>query len=197
MEDRQPYSDLELFARIAAGDEDAFRLIFHKYNQKLYPFIFSMLKSDADTKEILQETFLKLWLRQGTLSGIEKPEAWLHTLASNATFDLLRTQARYALRLKNLQPAEEAVDSMIDELDAKFTSAMISEAVENLPSRQRLVFRMSRIDGMNRREIARELEVSENTVRNQMVTALNFIQDYLTRKGAIYVPVLILLLAEF
>ena len=196
MEENKLYSDQALFELIATGNEDAFRLIFHEYNKKLYPFIFSIVRSESDAKEIIQEVFLKLWLQRATLPSIEKPAAWLHTITSNATYDFLRVQARYVLRLKKIPQTAGSGNFVTDQLDAKFTQAMIAEAMEQLPFKRRQVFRMARMEGMSRREIARVFNVSENTVRNQLASAMESIQDYLTQKGVLYLPVLILLLKD-
>jgi RNA polymerase sigma-70 factor (family 1) len=194
LEASQSHTDHELFYLIAEGNEDAFRMIFHKYNRKLYPFIFAMVKSETDAKEVLQEVFLKLWLQRESLTTIDNPGAWLHTVANNATYDLLRAQSRYALRIKNSPQPGAAADTTMEELDAKFTKALIDEAVEQLPAKRRQVFTMARMEGMTRREIALELNISENTVRNQLAAAMDSVQDYLSQKGVLLAPFLIFLL---
>lgn len=156
-----------------------------------------MVKSESDAKEIIQEVFLKLWLQRETLPFIEKPAAWLNTLASNATYDLLRIKARHALGLKRIPQIEGSGNIVVDQLDAKFTHAIIVEAMEQLPFKRRQIFRMARVDRMSRREIARELNISENTVRNQLASAMKFIQDYLVQKGVFYVLALTLLLKDY
>jgi RNA polymerase sigma-70 factor (ECF subfamily) len=155
-----------------------------------------MVKSESDAKEIIQEVFMKLWLKRESLTAIEIPGAWLHTLTSHAAYDFLRTQARYSLRLQKLPKVEDGADIVIDQLDARFTQAVINEAVEQLPFKRREVFRMARIEGKSRREIATELNISENTVRNQLVSAVESVREYLTQKGALYMPVLIFLLKD-
>jgi len=196
LKENKPYNDNTLFALIEAGNEKAFRQIFHEYNKKLYPFVFSMVKSDSDAKEIIQEVFLDLWLHRGNLSSIEKPGAWLHTITANSTYDFLHSKSRYALRLKKMPQPDESADIVMNELDARFTQSLINEAVERLPFKRRQVFRMARIDGMTRKEIARELNISENTVRNQLVRAMSSVQEYLFQKGALYLPAIILLLRD-
>ena len=191
------HTDRDLFARIAGGDEDAFETVFHSYNKTLFTFILSLVKVDADAREIIQEVFLKLWLKRETLSEIDNPGGWLYTVAANTAYNFLKKEARYALRLKAVGEGNQMPLSDIHEaFDTRDVLAMIEEAVEKLPQRRRQVFRMSRMEGHSRKEIAEELGISENTVRNQLADSVKFIQDYIRKNGPLYLPA-ILILADF
>lgn len=188
------YTDHQLFAAIANGDEDAFRKIFHAYNKALFPFVLSVVKSESDAREVMQNVFLKLWLNRDKLKEIENPGGWLHTIASNACLDHLRKQATYEQHLtkaKTLQPLSD--DDTTLQIDAREVKRALNEAVEQLPIRRREIFQLSKIDGLSRKEIAEQLNISENTVRNQLAEAVSFVQDYLRSKN-IMVPVVILML---
>lgn len=187
-----------LFAAIAAGDEAAFREVFHTYNSRLFPFIFSLVKSEADAREIIQEVFLKVWLSRDTLREIVNPGGWLHTVASNAVYDWLRRRARYELSLKNML-AENAADheDPLLRLDSRYFQELIEEAVRKLPERRQQIFRLSKIEGYTRREIADQMNISENTVRNQLAEAIDFIRQHLRGRASCYMPAIFLLLDIF
>jgi RNA polymerase sigma-70 factor (family 1) len=185
-----------LFARIAEGDEGAFQTVFHNYNRTLFPFILSLVKIEADAKEIIQEVFLKLWLKRESLTEIDNPGGWLYTLASNSAYDHLRKEARYARRLQTAEVAESSLEDIHEQFDTKEIKALITEAVEHLPLRRRQVFQLSRFEGYSRKEIAETLNLSENTVRNHLADAVGFIQDYIKKNGPLYLPA-ILIFAEF
>ena len=191
------HNDKDMFARIAVGDEDAFQTIFHAYNRTLHPFILSLVKNETDAKEIIQEVFLKLWLKRETLPEIDNPGGWLYTVAANAAYSYLRKEARYATRLKSVaDTTDQSLEDIHESFDTKEVKALIAEAVDKLPLRRRQVFQMSRFDGFSRKEIAEKLEISENTVRNQLAEAVDFIQDYIRKNGPLYLPA-ILILADF
>ncbi len=185
-----PESDRILFRRISEGDEDAFREIFHSYRRTLYPVILSLVKTEADAKEILQETFLKLWLKRETLPTIDNPGGWLYSVASTEALMHLRKESRYAKHLKKV-PADSDLTDIHEQFDSKEVKALIAEAVEKLPARRRQVFQMSRLEGYSRKEIAETLNISENTVRNQLTDAVEFIRDYITKNKSLYLPALL------
>ncbi len=181
--------ELRLFKQIADGNEMAFSTVFHKYNSRLFTVVLNITKSEPEAEEIIQNVFLKLWLNRSTLTEIEKPSAWLYRVASNLALSFLRAKAVQMRHEKNLflhQPS--AQDEIPLELEAKELKAFVSQAVENLPPGRREIYKLSRQQGLNRVEIARQLGITESTVKNQLGSALKFIQQYISQKQGIYLP---------
>jgi RNA polymerase sigma-70 factor (family 1) len=189
--------DQQLFLRISEGDENAFREIFNNYNRRLYPFILSLTKSEPDAREIVQEVFLKLWLSRDRLPEIENPGGWLHAMAANAAYDHLRKTARYELRLAGFENMQgDSNDEFWKEVEAKEAKELLKQAVSKLPLRRRLIFQLSKMEGFSRREIAEQLKISENTVRNQLAEAMEFVQEYLKGNGMVLIPLSILMIVQ-
>jgi RNA polymerase sigma-70 factor (ECF subfamily) len=116
---------------------------------------------------------------------------------AHTTSNHIRSQLRYELRNKKLIDSNrEEADDILEQLDARFAQSLIDEAVVQLPAKRKQVFLMSRREGLSRQEIATKLDISENTVRNQLSEATAFIQDYLRRKGAFIIPAILLLLTD-
>ena len=191
------HTDTELFALIAKGDETAFRQVFHQYNKRLFPFVLSLVKSSADAKEVMQDVFIKLWLHREKLEEVENPGGWLHTITTNATYDFLRNQARYELRLsefQNLQASQSQLEIVHQNTETTATQDLVQAAIKELPLRRRKVFQLIKLEGYSRKEVAELLDISENTVRNQLSEAMSFVEDYLTRNHIVLsVPLSILL----
>ena len=108
----------------------------------------------------------------------------------------LRKEARYTQRVQKAGVIADAtgaasMDDIHAGFDTKEVKALIAEAVEKLPARRREVFRMSRLEGYSRKEIAETLGISENTVRNQLGEAVEFIRDYITKHKSLYLPALL------
>ncbi len=188
-------ADRFLFQKIAASDEQAFGSIFDKYTAILYPYILDLVKIEADAKEIIQEVFLKVWLKRDTLTDIENPGGWLYTVASNEAYAHFKKEARYTRRLRKVAAGESAdvnLGDIHEQFDSREVKTLIAEAVKQLPIRRRQVFQMSRLEGYSRKEIAETLGISENTVRNQLADAVEFIQDYIIKNRSLYLPTLLL-----
>ena len=190
-------SDRLLFQKIAASDEAAFERIFDKYTAILYPYLLDLVKIEADAREIMQEVFLKVWLKRDTLAAIENPGGWLYTVAANEARIHFRKESRYARRLQKVAADDPAqYETNLADIHEKFDSqevrSLIAEAVQRLPTRRRQVFQMARLEGYSRKEIAETLSISENTVRNQLAEAVEFIQDYIVKNRALYLPALLI-----
>ncbi len=187
-------SDRILFQKIAASDEQAFERTFDKYTAILYPYILDLVRVEADAKEIIQEVFLKVWLKRDTLPQIENPGGWLYTVVSNEAYAHFKKEARYAKRLQKVaasDPADLNLRDIHEQFDSREVKTLIAEAVKQLPIRRRQVFQMSRLDGYSRKEIAETLGISENTVRNQLAVAVEFIQDFIIKNRSLYLPALL------
>ena len=187
------YDDKELFLQIANGDEAAFEKIFHTYNAKLLPFVTSITKSREVAEEIMQEVFLKLWLQQSTLTTIDNPAAWLVRLSSNMALSYLQRQAIHSKAVNKLSHHSSPAASSIEaDIDAKKIQQHIAAAISSLPEKRQQVYKLSREEGLNRKQIAEQLGLSESTVKNQLNAALKHIQEHIEKNYAIYLPLCLL-----
>src|SRR5258706_4910255 len=80
----------ELKRRIAEGDEGAFARLFHQYYNLLRPFVWKFTRRETDAEEILQETFIRVWLNRDKITGIENLRGWIFTIASRICLTHIR-----------------------------------------------------------------------------------------------------------
>jgi RNA polymerase sigma-70 factor (ECF subfamily) len=150
-------------------DEKAlFRLV-----ADLRPFVIRLTRSAEAADDVLQEAFLKILLHREKLDAVENPRAYIIRIVSNESINYLRVQARNGKLLAELQPqvAEEA-PSPEQHLFYREMEAQLNDAIERLPQACRKIYRMSRDQYMRIPEIARQLNLSDSTVKNQLVKAL-------------------------
>lgn len=186
----QPY----LFEQIAEGDEKAFRKVFHELNARLYPFILKWTRSAAVTEDIIQEVFLRLWINREEVAKMEKPVSWIFRVASNLSLSWLRAEIAEIKRLEKIkEAARKTEEQSVEMMSFKETEYLINKAVSLLPPRRQLIYRLSREQGLDHKEIAEKLQLSPNTIKNQLVSALKFIKEYLQRMGDMAIPVLFFL----
>ncbi|RBL91441.1 RNA polymerase sigma factor [Chitinophaga flava] len=187
------HEDRILFSRIASGDEAAFRILYHRYNAVLSVSVRKLLRSEEAAAEVLQEVFLKVWLLRHTLETIENPAGWMYTMASNYSLSILRKVAREKYRVEAIthDDIEDSLD-VTEKFRVKELQGHIKNAIEQLPPSRREVFVMNTQDGKSRKEIAEALDISEHTVKNQLVTARKFIREYLEKHTGEGLPVLLI-----
>ncbi|HVI45718.1 MAG TPA: sigma-70 family RNA polymerase sigma factor [Chitinophaga sp.] len=170
-----------LFQRIAEGDEDAFGRLFHAMLHILAPFVQKIVKSEEDAREVIQTTFLRVWLNRDKLPEIEHPRAWLFRVASNECYTYLRKEATEQ-RLRT-NAAGAATIAPTQEISIKEIHHIIAEAVAGLSPQRRRIYQMSRNQGMKIPEIANALQLSPHTVKNALVFSLRSIRTHLERCG--------------
>ena len=182
----------ELFISIAEGNEAAFRELFHLYMPQLYPMILKVTKVENAAEDILQETFLKLWISRDKLAEIENPRAWILRIAYFQAFTFLRKKAIH----------QKAVDRLSDKAqldllrsDTEETIAfsslqtLVRQAVASLPGQRKKIYQISREEGLKIPEIAEQLNLSEQTVKNTLSRSLKLIREYVIRAGHVLITI--------
>ena len=171
------YNDDVLLRRIAEGDEEAFRQLFHYYNKSLRPFVVKLTRSPQAAEEVLQEVFLKIWLHRARLTGLKDPRAYIIKIVSNESMNYLRALAKNNRLFDEIEhfPVVEATDPE-QSIFYREAEQMVHEAVGQLPQACQKIYRMSREEYKRIPEIATELHLSDSTVKNQLVKALRVIR---------------------
>ena len=182
-----------LLANIAKGDESAFAKLVHALYKRLFPFTASLVKSEAEADDILQEVFLKIWTHRQSFTTIENPAGWIFKITANTASNHLRSKLRHEQRIQQASMQMSILEDMEEKIDARFVQSAVNEAVEHLPLKRKMVFLLSKRDGLSRKEIAEYLHVSENTVRNQLSEAIKFIQNYLKEYKNPIIPLALIL----
>jgi RNA polymerase sigma-70 factor (ECF subfamily) len=176
--------DIEL---LIAGDESEFDRVYHLYAQKVYRLAFRFLKNEEQSEEIVQEAFIKLWLTRDRLDVSGNIWLYLYVIAKRLSVDayneICKSAALAEKLLLNLNVVRNITEEEIlaNELE-RFTENVISK----LPAQQRIIFKLSRVEGLSHQEIASQLEISPNTVKNHMVEALKTLKAKLKYSDLIY-----------
>ncbi len=177
-----------LAKRIRKGDIRAFDVLYHTYSQKLYGFAFSMLKNHEDAKEVVQETFFKIWEKRDRIDPSGSIQAFLFSVSYHTTIDLLRQRLRndqYRIYLQNRLPEQEH-SSEEDPAYYQELVRIVDETVRDLPEQRRKIYLLSREEGLSHREIAEKLNISVKTVENQINLALKAIRKQLDADDLLY-----------
>ncbi len=174
----------ELIARIVAGDEKAFATLFFNYLPVLQSFALKFTKSDIAAEEIIQDAFLRIWLSRDKLESVENLKAYLYKFVSNECLSYLRKSLRETKILENARLNQQtSSNNTIDTINLNEINALVTVAVNKLSHQRRKIYLLSRVEGKNIQEIAEMLNLSPNTVKNSLVSALKSIRIYLIGHG--------------
>ncbi|SFT07995.1 RNA polymerase sigma-70 factor, ECF subfamily [Zhouia amylolytica] len=169
-----------LTKQLKKGDKVAYKKLFDHFVTDIYNFAYSIIKQKEYAEEITQDVFLKLWLNRASLDHEKSIKSYLFTITRNQTLNLLQkiaNEKRLAQELltniSNLSGFEE------NTIDVAYYEDLKRQALEVLSPKRRLIFELSRNEGLTHEEIGEKMGISKNTVKNQMTSALNSIREYL------------------
>jgi RNA polymerase sigma-70 factor, ECF subfamily len=169
-----------LACRIRAGDEAAFERFFTARYAALVAYLRSVVGSAAIAEELAQDVFLRFWRARDRLEPQRSLTAYLFRAARNAGINHLRRDRRERgwLRLQKLLPARHAA-AADQGVHVREISTALSAAVAGLPERCRVIYLLSREQGMTYRQIGAALSISVKTVETQMGRAFKVLSERL------------------
>lgn len=156
------------------NDQAAYKELFLLLHSRLKQFAYSILKSGEEAEELVSDLFIRIWEKRDQLTTIESPLLYFYTTAKNLAFNRITKLKRQ----QNLAPEEWLVQLnsiYFDPEQLMMTEEMmrqIRQAVNDLPPRCRIIFKLVKEDGLKYREVAELLQLSVKTVEAQMAIAL-------------------------
>ncbi len=180
----------EYLEALKLDSEKAFREIMDCWYSRLFNFANGYLTNEENSKEVLQDVFLKLWDNRRKLAENTNLNAYLFTLTRNRCIDIIRRE-RLMLQFqtdkqeeyRRLTENQDALsDPILDDLFVMEIQTEINRVVSALPEQCRNVFVLSRSNGMKNKEIGQTLDLSEKTVESHLTKALKTIRQALERK---------------
>lgn len=184
-------SDAELAERAAGGDEVAFECVMRRHNRLLFRTARSILKSDAETEDALQEAYLRAWRALATFRSESKLSTWLVRIVINEALGRLR---RSSAQVIPLDAAMESTDpdtqqSMQDDPDQRPERAamraqvrrLMEARIDELPEAFRCVFMLRAVEELSVEEVATALDLPEATVRTRYFRARGLLREGLSR----------------
>ena len=163
-----------LLQAIRQGDAAAFKLLYDRYWQRLYVKACQRVEK-SEAKDIVQEVMTTLWRRRNDVFTFEDGEIGRY-LFTAVKYRVISHYAYGAAEIRNTElfdlPAAYA-----NPLEAKEFSEFIESEIRQLPPRMQEIFRLSREEELSIGDIARRLNLSEQTVKNQLTEALRRLRE--------------------
>lgn len=170
----------KLLAKVAKGDQRAFRAIYDHYYDRIHAYGLRLLKSDLLAEEMVQHAFLKIWTLEERLTKIENLESYLITVARNHAVDVLRRR-KLTVKVNREISVDwsESHNETEEEILLNDTRRILDEAIELLAPQQKRVYQLCRQQGLKYEQVAEELNLSPATVQSYMKLALKTLRKHL------------------
>ncbi|HEY9008926.1 RNA polymerase sigma-70 factor [Ohtaekwangia sp.] len=157
--------------------EKDFEKIYDAYWSKLYNLCYCYFKDRSICQEVVQDVFVKLWLRRDKLPVIEDLNAYLYRALKNKIYDQF-DKISCQQKLKKSAASQLKVETHCTEEQLEYEEALslINSEIEKLPDTTKAIFRLSRFDRYTNDEIAKRLHVSSKAVEYHITSALKHLR---------------------
>lgn len=190
---RHTMQEKELIIDIKNGSETAFNVLYSQWVSRLYRFVFQYLKSRSATDDVVQDTFLRIWVNRANLNPDESFKSYIFTIAYHFLLKKIKEQINNPSMEEYVEYQNKlftSADEIPDGLDFdKFTKAL-EKAKLHLSPRQKEIFELNKEYGLSISEISSKLSVTEQVVRNQLSASLKILRSELRQ----YYPLFLLFL---
>jgi RNA polymerase sigma-70 factor (ECF subfamily) len=164
----------EIIIRIRNGDRAAFRILVEMYRQQAYRMAFRILGNEEEARDIVQDSFVKIWQKIGSYDPSRKFVTWMNGIVVHASVDRLRVLRRHVMVPIDL--VSQTIEALQQRdpgraTDDRDLALMIQFLAEGLPEKQKLIFILRDIEGMPSEEVEAVTGLPEDSVKSNLCHA--------------------------
>ena len=168
--------------KIREGDRKSFSELYISNFNLMCDFGVSITQDEEVTRELVQDVFLSIWVNRREWQPKGTIRSYLYRAIKNRCLDYLKhkkIEKKWQEIMRNSRSENEATPH--DDYARVELESIVQKAVNKLPKKQKMVFLLSRVQGLKYREIAEVMEISEKTVENQMAHALRKLREHVNK----------------
>lgn len=182
MDNQIPSNERVLIGKLKEGSRQALDGIYHMYARRLFAYCKQYTKSVEDAEEIVQDVFVRLWNSRHLIQQEDTLRSLLFTMSKNLLINAYRSRINSPVYEDYVDCREELfVAATHDKMEYEEFVRLLRKALEQLPSTQRRVIELTRLRELSNKEAAQVLELSEQTVKNQLSVGLKALRRELSR----------------
>lgn len=161
-------SDERLFDRVQQGDQSAFGLLIHRYQNRIYSMALKMLHYQHDAEDACQQAFLQVWQKRQLYNPKWRFNTWLYRIVTNVCIDEYRRCQRRQLTSVSLPASAPASPSPAQAYEQQERCQRLMEALQYVPIEARLLLILCYMEGLSYAEAANIRGISVHTVKSQL-----------------------------
>lgn len=170
--------ELDLLARVRAGDRDAFERLYRLYHPRLSRFLWTLIRRPTLVEEVLDDTMMVVWTRPDSFHGASKLSTWLFAIAYRKAMRALRKQDE-AIEDREAERRVSTDAGPDDSSSRARVRKLLSDAIADLSPAHRAVVDLTYFHELGYREIAVILECPVDTVKTRMFHARRYLRQKL------------------
>ncbi len=170
--------DKILLARLQKGDKKAFEEIYIMLKEPALKFCIMLLKDEEEARNLVQDVFIKIWAKRASVNPELNFTSYLFTVIKNGAFDYFKLLKKNEVMKEQFRKRME-MQYRRNESEKEQKLLMVKRAIENLSPARKKIIKLNIEEGKSYQEIAEELNISKNTVKNQLVKAKQIIREQL------------------
>ncbi|MCU0419246.1 MAG: sigma-70 family RNA polymerase sigma factor [Cyclobacteriaceae bacterium] len=171
-----------IIANAQAGDRQAFRSIVEQYQGFLYAVAYRYFGHAEEAEDAVQETFIKVWKNLSRYRPEVKLSTWLYKILVNHCMDMFKSTAQRGWRSQQeLSAARHLPAYEAKEWEYREAMDLVTEAASHLPEKQKWVFVLRDLQGLNVREVGGIMDLGEDRVKSNLYHARKKVSEYVQR----------------
>jgi RNA polymerase sigma factor (sigma-70 family) len=173
---------IEIVNRCKQNDSKAQELLFNSYSKSLLGICCRYIKNRDDAEDVLQDSFIKIFLSVNQFRGEGNFEGWMKRITVNTALSFLKEKQKIRFETADkLYIVDEPEEEIEDDIKAEY----ILECLNELPMGYRTIFNLYLVEGFSHKEIADQLGIKEATSRSQYSKARQYLIELINKKEEI------------
>ncbi|MGK4194728.1 RNA polymerase sigma-70 factor [Phocaeicola dorei] len=169
-----------LIHSLKLGSTIAFDRIYQMYAKRLYAYSLQFTKSAEDAEEIVQDVFTKLWINREGIKQEDSLKSLLFTIAKHLLINAFRSKVNQQIYEDYVEYANElSTNDTTNRIEYNEFLKAVEQNIATLPNTQQKVIKLSRFEHLSNKEIAERMQLSEQTVKNQLSVGLKLLKEKL------------------
>ena len=173
------FDDKDLLLKLKAGQKKAFDEIYNRYAKFLFHYAHKCLNNWDDTDDFVQDLFFKLWTNKESINVFGSLRAYLTRCLKNLIIDKYRHQKLETNYLRDLDIRDLQDNSTESYINQKDYKNVLQQHIKELPAKMQQILVLRKLEDLSILEIADQLNISKQTVKNQVLTAMSRLKSSL------------------
>jgi RNA polymerase sigma-70 factor (ECF subfamily) len=177
--------DADIISRCKAGDKTAFRTVVQNCQGMVYSLSLKMLADVEEAKDVVQDTFIKVWQNMASYDDRYSFNTWVYTIASRLCLDRLRKVRPIGPAETDERVFEQVADDNDPErqLESSEWVSVIKVMADELSGKQKLVFTLSQLEGLDNAQITEITGLDADQIKSNLYAAKKNIRERLIKMG--------------